>query len=173
MMPVRVFIALAIAASAAAAGAEPMGACSLLAPDDLAELGVPADAVPTLETQQGGVQYCKYHAPGASAGEAVATVILSTWVPDRVLQVRAMLSHSRNESTPAQREARGEFLADGATCKVVTVSQVETSQCLGTTEQSVVGLSLTRRNVDNKVAPPALQLRVISRLLSRVGERGG
>lgn len=172
-MPVRVFIAFAIAASAAAAGAEPMGACSLLTPDDLAELGVPADAVPTLETQQGGVQYCKYHAPGTSAADAVATVILSTGVPDRVLQVRSMLGQSRSEGTPAQREARGEFLADGATCKVVTVSRVETSQCLGTTEQSVVGLSLTRRNVDNKVAYPALQLRVISRLLSRVGERGG
>lgn len=172
-MQLRILIALATAVSAGAWGAEPIGACSLLSPDDLAQLGVPADAVQTLETQQGGVQYCKYHAPGSPAADAVATVILSTGVPDRVLQVRAMLSKSLGAATPAQHEARGEYFADGATCKVVAVSQVETSQCLGATQQSVVGLSLVRSNAQNVVSYPALQLRFISRLLARVGDRGG
>jgi hypothetical protein len=84
-----------------------------------------------------------------------------------------MLAKAVSENTPAQLEARGEYFAPNATCKVVSVSQVETSQCLGTTEQSVVGLTLRRVNVDNKISYPALQLRLILKLVSGVSERGG
>ena len=84
-----------------------------------------------------------------------------------------MLNKALRENSPAQLEARGEYFAPSATCKVVSVSHVETSQCLGTTEQSVVGLTLTRVNQEDKVAYPALQLRFISKLVSSVGERGG
>jgi hypothetical protein len=94
-------------------------------------------------------------------------------VPDRALQVRAMLNKALSENSPAQLEARGEYFAPNATCKVVLVSQVETSQCLGTTEQSVVGLTLIRTSRENKVSYPALQLRFTSKLVSSVGERGG
>jgi hypothetical protein len=153
--------------------AEPIEPCSLLSAADLAELGVPADAVRSMEKQQGGVLYCKYQVPGTPTSVSSASVILSTAVPDRALQVRAMLNRTLNENSPAQLEARGEYFAPNATCKVVSVSQVETSQCLGTTEQSVVGLTLIRTNRENKVSYPALQLRFISKLVSSVGERGG
>lgn len=159
-------------ASTMAFAAQPIEPCALLSAADLAELGVPADASRSVEAGQGGVLYCRYQVPGATTGVSSASVILSTAVPDRVLLVRAMLDKAR-ESNPAQLEARGEYLAPNVTCKVATVSQVETSQCLGTTEQSVVGLSLVRMNKDDKVAYPGLQLRVISRLVSSVGERGG
>ena len=160
-------------ASASTLSAEPIDPCSLLSSADLGELGIPADAAPTLEKQQGGVLYCNYQVPGTLATASAASVILSTAVPDRVLQVRAMLAKAVSENTPAQLEARGEYFATGATCKVVSVSQLETSQCLGTTEQSVVGLTLRRVNVENKISYPALQLRFISKLVSGVGERGG
>jgi hypothetical protein len=162
-----------LAAASTTSGAEAIDACSLLSGADLAELGVPADAVRSLEKQQGGVQYCRYQVPGIPNGNNSASVILSSAVPDRVLQVQAMRRKAVSESTPAQLQARGEFFALNATCKVVAVAQVETSQCLGTTEQSVVGLTLTRATVENKVLYPALQLRFISKLVSRVAERGG
>ena len=84
-----------------------------------------------------------------------------------------MLGKALSESSPAQLEARGEYFAANATCKVVLVSQVETSQCLGITQQSVVGLTLSRVKGKNKVSYPALQLRLISKLVSSVSERGG
>jgi len=168
-----VFAALLTTASAIAFAVDPIEPCSLLSAADLAELGVLADAVRSVDKQQGGVLYCKYQVPGASSSVSSASLILSTAVPDRALQVRAMLNKALRENSPAQLEARGEYFAPSATCKVVSVSHVETSQCLGTTEQSVVGLTLTRVNQEDKVAYPALQLRFISKLVSSVGERGG
>ena len=168
-----VLVILFAVTSASALSAEPIDPCSLLSPADLGELSIPADAARTFEKQQGGVLYCNYQVLGTAAATSAASVILSTAVPDRVLQVRAMLAKAVSENTPAQLEARGEYFAPNATCKVVSVSQVETSQCLGTTEQSVVGLILRRVNVDNKISYPALQLRLILKLVSGVSERGG
>jgi hypothetical protein len=167
------FAILLTAVSTIISAAEPIEPCSLLSAADLAELGVPAGAMRSTEKQQGGVLYCKYQVPGTSTSVSYASVIVSTAVPDRALQVRAMLNKALSEDSPAQLEARGEYFAPNATCKVVLVSQVETSQCLGATEQSVVGLTLVRTNRENKVSYPALQLRFISKLVSSVGERGG
>ena len=167
----RALLAL-LAAASTASGAEAVDPCSLLSAADLAELGVRADAVRSLETQAGGVQYCRYQVRGTPDAGASASVILSAAVPDRVRQVQAMLRKAQSDSTPEQLQARGEFFAVNATCKVVATAQVETSQCLGTTEQSVVGLTLTRANVENKVAYPALQLGVMAKLLSWVAAKG-
>ena len=58
-------------------------------------------------------------------------------------------------------------------CKVVSASQLETSQCLGASEQSVVALALSRLSLTNKVTYPASQLRIIATLVSRVTLKGG
>jgi hypothetical protein len=159
-------------ASAIASAAEPIEPCSLLSAADLAELGVPTDAVRS-EQQQGGARYCNYRVPGTPTGVSSASVILSTAVPDRALQVHAMLNKALSEASPAQLAARGEYLTPSTTCKVVSVAQVESSQCLAATEQSVVGLTLVRTNGQNEISYPTLQLRFISKLLSSVAERGG
>ena len=169
----HVIATLLATAPAIVFAAAPIEPCSLLSAADLAELGVPADAVRSMQRQQGGVLYCRYQAPGTPTSVSSATVILSTAVPDRALQVRAMLSKALSENSPTQLEARGEYFASNATCKVVSVSRVETSQCLGATQQSVVGLTLTRVNKEDKVSYPTLQLRLISKLVSSVGDRGG
>lgn len=162
-----------LATASAASGAEPIDPCALLSGADLAELGVPADAARSREEQQGGVRYCRYQVPGTPNANNPATVIVSSGVPDRVRQVQAMVQKAMSDSTAAQQQARGEFFAANATCKVVAVSQVETSQCLGTTEQSVVGLTLTRANAQNDVSYPTLQLRFIAKLVSAVAAKGG
>lgn len=164
---------LLITASAVAFAAGPIDPCSLLSAADLTELGVPADAARSTEQQQGGVLYCKYQVSGTASGVKSASVILSVAVPDRAQQVRALLSKALRESTPAQLESRGEYFAPGTSCKVASVSQVESSQCLGATEQSVVGLTLIRANPEDRIIHPDLQLRVISKLVSSVSDRGG
>jgi hypothetical protein len=169
----RLLVALLAAASTAAA-AEPIDAGSLLSAAALAELGVPANAIGSLEQQQhGGVEYCRYLVPGVPAADSPATVIWSRAVPDRVRQARAMMSMAASQGSPAQLEARGEFIADNATCKVVAASRVETTQCLGTTEQSVVGLTLRRATQDTQPAYPAVQLRFVAKLVAGVAAAGG
>ena len=85
-----------------------------------------------------------------------------------------MLNKARSESTPEQLQARGEYFAENATCKIASMSREEISQCMGSTQQSVVGLTLRRRiNPDSAVAYPALQFRFISKLVLSVRERGG
>lgn len=167
-----IFAALLAAVFATASNAQTINPCSLLSGADMAELDVPANVMPSHEDQSGGVQSCKYQVPGTPATGAVS-IILSTAAPDRALQVRALLAKALAENTPAQLEARGEFFAGNVMCKVVSESQLETSHCLGATEQSVVGMTLFRPNLDNNVTYPTSQLRLIATLVSRVGARGG
>ena len=167
-------LAALLATASSVASAEPIDACSLLSVADLAELGVPSEAIGSLEQQQqGGVEYCRYLVPGVPAANSPAVIIWSRAVPDRVLQVKAMMAQAASQGSSAQLAARGEFIAANATCKVVAASQVETSQCLGTTEQSVVGLTLRRGIQGNKAAYPALQLRFVAKLVANAAAGGG
>jgi hypothetical protein len=84
-----------------------------------------------------------------------------------------MLAKALAENTPAQLEARGEFYSGDVMCKVVLAAQREMSQCLGATEKSIVAMSLSRPVTENKVEPPAAQLRFTATLVSRVAARGG
>jgi len=139
----------------------------------MVELGLPKDSVPSRESQPGGVQACKYQfrTPGA-ASDGVVSIILSQAVPERVFQLRGLQAKAREESTPAQ-QARGEYFEGMVMCKVVLASQQETSQCIGTSEQSVVALAVSRPNLANEVTYPASQLRITAALVSRVTSRGG
>lgn len=150
---------------ATAARADAIDPCSILSADDMAALGLPNDSVPRHESQPGGVQACKY-------GETVS-VILSQAVPERVLQLRAMQAKAREETTPAQQQARGEYFEGKVMCKVFLASRQETSQCIGASEQSVVALAMSRPSLANDVAYPQSQLRIIATMVSRVASRGG
>lgn len=154
-----------MAVFATAANADAIDPCSLLSSADMAELGLSKESVPSHEAQPGGVQACKY--------DGRVQIILSQAVPDRVLQLRAMQAKAREEGTPAQRQARGEYFDNNVMCKVVVASRRETSQCLGSSEQSVVGLAASRPDLANEVTYPASQLRIIATLVSRVTSRGG
>ena len=166
-----VLAALIAATVATAASAEPIDPCSLLSAPDKAELGIPAGVTPTLERQPGAVQMCRYQLPGTPTRATVVSVIVSADVPDRVLQLRAMMTKALSESSRAQLEARGEYYAGSVMCKVVATSELETSQCLGATEQTIVALSLTRPNPENRVKYPEQQLRLEAALVSRASAR--
>jgi hypothetical protein len=159
---------------APAASADAIDPCSLLSDAEMVELGLPKDSVPSRESQPGGVQACKYpfRTPGA-ASDGMVSIILSQAVPERVLQLRALQAKAREEGTPAQQQARGEYFEGKVMCKVVLASQQETSQCVGASEQSVVALAVSRPNLTKEVTYPASQLRIIATLVSRVTSRGG
>jgi hypothetical protein len=167
-------IAVLAAMLAPAASADAIDPCSLLSDAEMVELGLPKDSVPSRESQPGGVQACKYRlrSPGA-ASDGMVSIILSQAVPERVLQLRGMQAKAREEGTPAQQQARGEYFEDKVMCKVVLASRQETSQCIGASEQSVVALAVSRENLGNEVTYPASQLRIIAALVSRVASRGG
>ena len=167
-------VAILAAMLATAASADAIDPCSLLADAELVELGLPKDSVPSRESQPGGVLACKYQfrAPGA-ASEGTVSIILSQAAPERVLQLRELQGKAREEGTPAQQQARGEYFEGKVMCKVVLASQQETSQCIGASAQSVVALAVSRPNLTNEVAYPASQLRIIATLISRVTSRGG
>ena len=171
----RAFVIATLAAAfASAAHADAIDPCSLISDTEMLELGLPKDAVPSHESQPGGVQACKY--PFRSAGAAsdgMVSIIVSQAVPERVVQLRALQAKAREEGTPALQQARGEYFEDGVMCKVVLASRQETSQCIGATEQSVVALAVSRPSLGNQVAYPASQLRIIALLVSRVASRGG
>ena len=171
----RTFIITALAAVfATAARADAIDPCSLLSDAEMVELGLPKDSVPSRESQPGGVQACKYQFRSAgTASDGMVSIILSQSVPERVLQLRAMQAKAREESTPTQQQARGEYFEDRVMCKVVLASNQETSQCLGTSEQSVVALAVSRPNLTHEVTYPASQLRIVITLVSRVASRGG
>ena len=167
-------LAALLATASTVATAEPIDACSLLSVADLAELGVPANAIGSLELQpQGSVEYCRYLVPGGPATDSPATVIWSRAVPERVLQLRMLMTRAASQSSPEQLAARGEFIAERTTCKIMVAAQVETSQCLGATEQSVVGLTLRRAAQGGKPAYPALQLRFVAKLVANAAAGGG
>ena len=172
-MTSRVLGLFLVAAAATALHAEPIDPCALLTETEMTELGMPTGTSPSRESQPGGVQYCKYRVQTASDHDSTVSIILSFAVPDRVLQLRALQAKALSENTSAQLQARGEYYADGVMCKVVYGSQVETDQCIGSTEGSIVGLALVRPNLENKVAYPAPQLKLIAALVSLVGARGG
>ena len=172
-MKYRVIVAVVAAASSAGVNAEPLDPCSLLYGPDRIELGIPADLVPSRESQPGGVQACKYQTQESPMPTGTVSIILSSAAPDRVLQFRALLAKALGENTPAQLEARGEYYAGDVMCKVVSAAQRETSQCLGATETSIVALALSRPNTENKVAYPAAQLRLTATVVSRIAARGG
>ena len=170
----NVIIAMLGAVFATAANADAIDPCSLLADTEKVELGLSKDAVPLRESQPGGVQACKY--PFRSAGTApdgMVTILLAQAVPERVLQLRALQAQARGESTPSQQQARGEYYEDPVMCKVLVASQQETSQCLGTSELSVVGVAISRPNPTHEVIYPAAQLRLTATLVSRIASRGG
>ena len=171
----RAIIITAFAAAfASAASADPIDPCSLLSEAERVELGLSKDAVPSRESQPGGVQACKYQIRSAGGTpDGMVSIILSQAVPERVLQLRAMQAKAREESTPEQQQAHGEYSEGKVMCKVVSASRQETSQCLGTSEQSVVALAVSRPNITDKVTYPASQLRIIATLVSRVTSRGG
>lgn len=157
-------------ASATAALADPIDPCSLLTSIEMEELGIPKGATPSRELQPGGVQACRYE--GVSTGSTVS-VIISQGVPDRARQLRAMQGLAQREGTAEQLSARGEYFQGNVMCKVVVTSETEKSQCLGATEQSVIGLSVSRAGESKQVTSPALQLRIIGTLVSRVASSGG
>jgi hypothetical protein len=162
------------AVSATAANADTIDPCSLLSAAEMVELGLSKDSVPSRESQPGGVQACKYQfRSAATAADGTVSIILSQAVPERVLQLRALQARAREESTPTQQQARGEYFEDKVMCKVVLASQQEISQCLGASEQSVVALAVSRPKLANEVTHPASQLRIIATLVSRVRSRGG
>lgn len=159
---------------ATAANADAIDPCSLLSDAEMVDLGLSKDSVPSRESQPGGVQACKYQFRSAgAASDGMVSIILSQAVPERVLQLRALQAKAREESTPTQQQTRGEYFEDQVMCKVVLASQQEISQCLGTSEQSVVALAVSRPNLTSKVTYPASQLRLIATLVSRVTSRGG
>jgi len=159
---------------APAASADAIDPCSLLSDAEKAELGLPKDSVPSRESQPGGVQSCTYQfrTPGA-ASDGMVSIILSQAVPERVLQLRGLQAKAREESTPTQQRARGEYFEDRVMCKVVLATRQEISQCIGASEQSVVALAVSRPNLTNGPAYPASQLRIMATLVSRVASRGG
>ena len=164
-------LAATLATTASAYAIDP---CTLLSDAEMVELGVPKDSVPSRESQPGGVQACKYQfrTPGASS-DAMVSIILSQAVPERVVQLRALQAKAQEEGTPAQRQARGEYFEGEVMCKVAMASHQETSQCIGTSEQSVVALAVSRPSLANEVTHPATQLRIVATLTSRVRSRGG
>jgi hypothetical protein len=172
-MTPRVLALLLVAAATTALHAEPIDPCSLLTETELIELGLPTGVTPSRESQPGGVQYCKYRVQTASGHDNTVSIILSRAVPDRVLQLRALQARAIGENTLAELQARGEYYAEGVMCKVVSASQLETDQCIGSTDASIVGLALIHPNLENKVAYPSPQLKLIAALVSRVGARGG
>ena len=167
-------ITILAAMHATAASADAIDPCSLLSDAEMIELGLPKDSVPSRESQPGGVQACKYQfrTPGA-ASDGMVSIILSQAVPERVLQLRELQAKAREEDKPAQQQARGEYFEGKVMCKVVVASQQETSQCIGTSEQSVVALTVSRPNLANEATYPASQLRIIATLVSRGTSRGG
>jgi hypothetical protein len=171
----RTFITTALAAMfTSAANADAIDPCSLLSVAEMVELGLSKDSVPSHESQPGGVQACKYQLRSAgTASDGMVTIMLSQAVPERVLQLRAMQAKAREESTPTQQRARGEYFEDRVMCKVVLASRQEISQCIGASEQSVVALTVSWPNLGNGVAYPASQLRIMATLVSRVASRGG
>jgi len=167
-------VAVLAALFATAARADGIDPCSLLSEAELAELGLPEDSVPSHESQPGAVQACKYRFRTAgAASDGTVSVIVSQGVPDRALQLRGLQAKAREEGTPAQQQARGEYFDGNVMCKVILASQQETSQCIGASEQSVVALSLSRPNLANQVTYPASQLRITAALVSRVTSKGG
>jgi hypothetical protein len=159
---------------APAASADAIDPCSLLSDAEMAELGLPKDSAASRESQPGGVQACKYQfRPSGAASDGAVSILLSQAVPERVLELRGLQATAREEGTPAQQQARGEYFEAQVMCKVVLASQQETSQCVGASEQSVVALAASRPNLTNEVMFPALQLRIIATLVSRVTSRGG
>jgi len=171
----RTFIVTALAAMfTTAANADAIDPCTLLSDAEMVELGLSKDSMPSRESQPGGVQACKYQFRSAgTASDGMVSIILSQAVPERVLQLRAMQAKAREEGTPTQQQARGEYFEDRVMCKVVLASQQEVSQCIGASEQSVVALAVSRPNLTNGVTYPASQLRIIATLVSRVASRGG
>jgi hypothetical protein len=171
----RTFIITAlVTVFATAASADAIDPCSLLSDAEMVELGLSKDSVPSRESQPGGVQACKYQFRSAgTASDGMVSIILSQAVPERVLQLRALQAKAREESTLTQQQARGEYFEDKVMCKVVLASHQETSQCLGTSEQSVVALAVSRPNLTHEVTYPASQLRIMASLVSRVASKGG
>jgi len=157
-----------------AANADAIDPCSLLSDAEMIELGLSKDSVPSRESQPGGVQACKYQfRPAVAESHGTVSIILSQAVPERALQLRALQAKAREEGTPAQRQARGEYLEDGVMCKVVLASRQETSQCIGASEQSVVALTVSRQSVGDAVTYPASQLRIMATMVSRLTAKGG
>jgi len=174
-MSCRIFIIATLAAAfATAANADAIDPCSLLTDAEMVDLGLPKDSVPSHESQPGGVQACKYQFRSAgAASDGAVSIVVSQAVPERVLQLRALQAKAREEGTPAQQQARGEYFDDKVMCRVVLASQQETSQCIGASEQSVVALAVSRPASGNKAAYPASQLKIMATLVSRVASRGG
>ena len=169
-----VFITAFAVAFTTTASAEPIDPCSLLSDAEQIELGVPKNFVPSRESQPSGVQACKCQTRrSGTTSEGTASIILSQAVPERARQLRAMQAKVREESTPAQQQARGEYFEDKVMCKVASASQQETSQCIGASEQSVVALVVSRPNFTDTVTYPASQLRIIGNLVSRVAQKDG
>lgn len=159
---------------ATAANADAIDPCSLLSDPEMVELGISQNSMPSHESQPGGVQACKYRFRTAgAASDGTASIILSQAVPERALQLRGLQAKAREEGTPAQQQARGEYFEGNVMCKVVLTSQQETSQCIGASEQSVVALAVSRPNLTNKVTYPASQLRITATLVARVTSKGG
>lgn len=173
MSPYALAFFLLSTAATAASGAEPIDPCSLLTEGEMNEIGVPTGTAPIRDIQSGGVQYCKYQAQSPTGQSVNVSIILSVGVPDRALQLRALQTKARTESTEEQLKVRGEYYVEGAMCKVLPSPQAETDQCIGSTDRSVVGLALTRPNAANGATYPSLQLKLISTLVSRVSALGG
>jgi len=167
-------IAMLAAGVTTAANADPIDPCSLLSDAEMIELGLSKDSVPSREPQPGGVHACKYQFRSAVAdSDGIVSIILSQAVPERARQLRALQAKAREEDTPAQRQARGEYLEDGVMCKVVLASRQETSQCIGASEQSVVALTVSRQSLGVTVTYPASQLRIMATMVSRLEAKGG
>jgi hypothetical protein len=171
-MRCRILAVLFTTMAVTASGAEQIGPCSLMTDADLIGLGVPEGAPRSQESQPGGVQACKFHVQDATGGMTVS-ILLSQDVPERALQLRALQAKVISESTTAELDARGEYYSGNVMCKVTSVSRVETSRCLGSTEKSVIAFTLVRPQSEAKVRTPTQQLQLTATLLSRLAARGG
>lgn len=167
-MSLRAFAAAALAAAiTTAAGADAIDPCSLVTDDELVELGLPNGSLPSRESQPGDVQACRYRSPASAVSDVTVSIMLSQAAPERALQFRVLQAKAREEGTPAQQQARGEFFEGDVLCKLVSASGQETSQCMGASERSVVALAVSRPNRAHELAYPASQLRIMGILVSR------
>jgi hypothetical protein len=172
-----VFAAPFVIACMSTSAAELPEPCGLLSPADLSALGVPNEAKPSSEKRDSGRYLaCKYAiAEGQTPSEHAtsATVMLSAMPVDRIRELRAFFAKALSENTESELQAKGEYYLESVMCKVVIAAAVETSQCVGATETTAVGLLLSHPASSGKISYPSLQLRIISELASRVRQRGG
>lgn len=161
---------------APARAADDIDPCQLLTRAELAEIGIGAEVVGAPEKQgTGNVSACRYATTPSSASvqPVIATVILSAAGRERVAELGAMIAKATADSSAVELKARGEFYQGSNMCRVRSAAAVETSQCVAATDRTIVAFSWGRTAPSAEVTEPALQLRVLAGLVSKVKAKGG